>query len=470
MRARKRIGNLWLLTLLALTVLLASCSSADDNNSVQINDYCYIKSATLGNVTRKVELYDRQGNLINTRYATFTGSSYPMTVDLRAGTIENRNPLPFGSQLSAVTVTIAFDGSLLRYRVKGSDADWKAYNATDSLDLTRPLELLLTSNDGQSSRTYTFTVHVHSQEGDSLYWNRCESEVAQLDGMTDMKAFTLADRLLVLGKKNTEGTDKVVLAGRTSIEAEGTWEEIPTTGLPVEADLQSLCQHDGILYLSTSDGSILSSIDAQTWQQVGIPHSAALTLFERTDDYFYAYSEGKLLRSADATTWDEEKLDSEPDKLPVYGIRALTMQQPNGNSRIVMVGQNDNYTNALVWNKMWNENEAEEDAEWMFFPLSPDNAIPCPRLNHFNLLEYDDKCIAFGGASADGKRKALDGIYVSQDYGITWRPSTEIHMPIELEGIEGCIASTVDTNNYIWIITNAQVWRGRLNRLGFAQQ
>ena len=113
---------------------------------------------------------------------------------------------------------------------------------------------------------------------------------------------------------------------------------------------------------------------------------------------------------------------------------------------------------------------SEEDAEWMFFPLSPDNTIPCPRLNHFNLLEYDDKCIAFGGASADGKQKALDGIYVSQDYGITWRPSTEIHMPIELEGIEGCIASTVDTNNYIWIITNAQVWRGRLNRLGFAQQ
>ena len=141
----------------------------------------------------------------------------------------------------------------------------------------------------------------------------------------------------------------------------------------------------------------------------------------------------------------------------------------NGNSRIVMVGQREGSDNAVVWNKMWNENEAEEDAEWMFFPLSPDNTIPCPRLNHFNLLEYDDKCIAFGGASADGKQKALDGIYVSQDYGITWRPSTEIHMPIELEGIEGCIASTVDTNNYIWIITNAQVWRGRLNRLGFAQ-
>ena len=46
----------------------------------------------------------------------------------------------------------------------------------------------------------------------------------------------------------------------------------------------------------------------------------------------------------------------------------------------------------------------------------------------------------------------------------------EIHIPEALKGSEGCITSTVDYNYFIWIITNAQVWRGRLNRLGFAQQ
>ena len=66
--------------------------------------------------------------------------------------------------------------------------------------------------------------------------------------------------------------------------------------------------------------------------------------------------------------------------------------------------------------------------------------------------------------------KALDAMYVSQDYGITWRPSTDIHLPVELKGADGCITSTVDENYFIWIITNAQVWRGRLNRLGFVQQ
>ena len=70
----------------------------------------------------------------------------------------------------------------------------------------------------------------------------------------------------------------------------------------------------------------------------------------------------------------------------------------------------------------------------------------------------------------NGKRKALDAMYISHDYGITWRPDAELHMPFELYGVDGCITSTVDKNNFIWILTNAQVWRGRLNKLGFAQQ
>ncbi len=88
-----------------------------------------------------------------------------------------------------------------------------------------------------------------------------------------------------------------------------------------------------------------------------------------------------------------------------------------------MVGQREESEHAVVWNKMWNDSETEQTAEWIYFPISPDNTIPCPRLNHLNLLPYDGKCFAFGGASTDGTHEALDVLYVSQDYGITWRPS-----------------------------------------------
>ena len=463
MRERNYMSPRWLFLLLAASVLASACSS--DDTETTVNDYCYIKSVTLGTVKRKTEKRDRAGNLISVTSTSITGNNFAMTIDQRSNTIENRDSLPYGCDLSAVLATISFDGSLLTYREKGTDATWTAYNSTDSLDLTKPLELFLVSNDNQTNRIYTFRVNVHRQEGDSLYWSRCESEVEPLQGMTDMKAFTLNDKLMVLGQK----AGGISLAERSSTEAAGTWQE-EATNLPATADLQTLRQQDGTFYLSTSDGNILSSSDAKDWTQAGTTHTAGLTLVEKTTDYFYALSEGKMLRSADAVSWEEDKLDADASLLPTSGIRALSAEQANGNQRIVMVGQKDGEDNATVWSKMWNESESEADAEWIYYPLTSDNKIPCPRLQSLNLHSYDRKCIAFGGASDDGKHKALDAMYISQDYGITWRPSSELHMPVQLEGTEGCITSTVDENYIIWIITDAQVWRGRLNRLGFKQQ
>ena len=454
MRNKDTRIKLRLLLLLMLPFLASSCSE-DSNLTTTSNDYCYIKSVVLGTVKRKT-------NTLNT---SFSASTFEMTINQRDNTIENRDSLPYGSLLNRVIATIAFDGSSLAYREKGTEA-WTSYNSTDSLDLTKPLELYLTSNDNQSSRIYTLKVNVHQQEGDSLVWKQCDTGNEALTSLNDMKVFVLNNKLTVLGKKGAD----IVLVERSDFETEGTWEETATTDLPATVDLQTLRMQEGILYLSTTDGQILSSTDAKAWESVGTTYSAGLTLIEKTKDFFYVISEGKLLRSLDAATWEEDLLDTDAAQLPVSEIRALSVEQANGNSRIILVGQTEGSGNAVVWNKMWNDSEKEEDAEWMFFPISPDNRIPCPRLNHFNLLPYDGNCIAFGGTSVDGEHEALDAIYISKDYGITWRPNNGLHLPKELKGTEGCITSTVDENNFIWIITNAQVWRGRLNRLGFAQQ
>ena len=454
MRNKDTRIKLRLLLLLMLPFLASSCSE-DSNLTTTSNDYCYIKSVELGTVKRKT-------NTLNT---SFSASTFEMTINQRDNTIENRDSLPYGSLLNRVIATIAFDGSSLAYREKGTEA-WTSYNSTDSLDLTKPLELYLTSNDNQSSRIYTLKVNVHQQEDDSLVWKQCDTGNEALTSLNDMKVFVLNNKLTVLGKKGAD----IVLVERSDFETEGTWEETATTDLPATVDLQTLRMQEGILYLSTTDGQILSSTDAKAWESVGTIYSAGLTLIEKTKDFFYVISEGKLLRSLDAATWEEDLLDTDAAQLPVSEIRALSVEQANGNSRIILVGQTEGSGNAVVWNKMWNDSEKEEDAEWMFFPISPDNRIPCPQLNHFNLLPYDGNCIAFGGTSVDGEHEALDAIYISKDYGITWRPNNGLHLPKELKGTEGCITSTVDENNFIWIITNAQVWRGRLNRLGFAQQ
>ena len=80
--------------------------------------------------------------------------------------------------------------------------------------------------------------------------------------------------------------------------------------------------------------------------------------------------------------------------------------------------------------------------------------------------------MAFGGASVTGKgtHKAMDALYISQDYGITWNKDSELHLPKALKGVNGPISSVVDDNNVIWIIANGEVWRGKLNRLDFERQ
>lgn len=462
MRAKNKEIIKWLWVLLILPFMVSSCTNDDD--VVSTNDYCYIKSVTLGVIKRQV----------NDTKTSYQGNTFLMTINQRAGTIENRDPLPYGSQLSAVLTTIAFDGSMIKYRRKWSNDEWSVYNSVDSLNLTDTLALELYSNDGLSNRTYYMWVNVYQQEGDSLTWQKNESDLAPLAEMTDMKAFVLNDKLMVLGKK----TSGIALAKLSELDVTGTWEEEPATNLNLSlaADLQTLCQYKDTLYLSTSDGDILYSTDAKVWKDTA--SIAGLTLIEKTDGFFYGLCGGKLMRSADAITWEDETLDTDAALLPTSDIRSLTMQQANGSTRIILLGQRDGegkeYEKALVWNKAWNEGwkNHEKDAEWMYFPLSPDNNIPCPRLKHLNLLSYDGKCVAFGGASVEGygEHEALDAVYVSRDFGITWRPASGLYLPAQLNGTDGCITAVVDKNNFIWIVTNAQVWRGRLNRLGFAQQ
>lgn len=481
MRALINKTNKWFLMLLALPFMAVSCASENDNENDDpevSGDYCYIQSVTLGSIKRSVVKRDRQGKVISTHNTSYSGNSFHMTISHREQPvgngealplIENRDSLPYGSDLSRVVVNIAFRGSIITYINANSMV--QAYSTTDSLDLRKPLKLNVYSGDSKTSRTYLLKVNVHQQEGDSLYWNQCDKDVSLLTGINEAKAFTFADRLTVLGKKNGATT----LMVRSSLDAEGRWEELlpseAVKAVPAAADIQTLHEAQGKLWLSTTDGQVYTSDNAADWQPVGEKHAAGLTLVEVTEDYLYAISEGLMMHSKDAITWTADELDTDEKYLPATDIRSLTLKQANGNERILMVG-NSQEGSKVTWTKMWNIHEPEADAEWIFYPKSSDNKIPCPSLQHLCILPYDGGCIAFGGASEDGlgTHKAMDAMYISQDYGITWRPSLDLHMPWDLEGTEGCIAAAVDKNNYIWIITNGEVWRGRLNRLGFGQR
>lgn len=451
-----------ILLLALLCGLLASCLKDEE---VTYNDYCYISGVSLGNIKRWSWTTDTLGNPVKYQ-TTYSGNVFQMTVDQRADTIQNRDSLLYGTDLSAVLVTITFKGATLLYRpAADTTAEWTAYNAKDSMDLSKPIHLLVVANDGASNRTYTLKANVHQQEGDSLYWSRLDSAVVALEDMDETKAVALGSELRVFGRVG----QNVCVASRAISGKAGLWER-NSTNLPVDAQVGTLCQMDGILYMGTAEGELYRSADAVSWELVS-SMGQGVRLAGVGKSFLYAIAGQSLLRSADGQVWEQESLDDDATYLPDTCVSLIAFDGDDGDSRVVMTGfrSQENDTTAMVWNKTWSAREQEQNTQWIFFTQTRENKWFCPRLSSLNVMAYDDRCLAFGGAAdyAGGKYQAMDGMYFSSDYGITWKPDYELHLPSALQGVSGPIASAVDNDKYIWIIANKEVWRGRLNRLGF---
>ena len=139
----------------------------------------------------------------------------------------------------------------------------------------------------------------------------------------------------------------------------------------------------------------------------------------------------------------------------------LRTEQPDGTCRLVMVGNRTDAADksSVVWNKMWDDETPEAEAAWMYMNQTEDNKRTLPQLEFLNLIRYDGRFMAFGGASVAGKgnHSAMDVLYVSEDYGISWQKDAELHLPVQLKGVSGPVGSVVDDNNVIWIIAKGEV-------------
>lgn len=448
-----------------LPLLISSCWK-DDEETV-LDNYCYISSVTLGTIKRAIHTTDSIGN-DSIYYTTFTASSYRMTVDQRTRTIENRDSILYGAVASSVLTTITYEGATLHWRPADEpDTEWTLYDSSDSLDLRKPLHLLVYANDAQSYRLYTLKLNIHQQEGDSLYWNHVDEETIVFADMSEMRATMNEGVLKVLGQT----PDGIQVATRSGIASTGEW-TLATTNLPETTIVSTLHQLGDNLYVSSSEGTIYTSKDAITWNQFGqsIP---SLTLVAVSANSYYALIEGVLYSSPNAIDWTMESLDSSSEYLPGSLIYSRVYDQDNGNHRILICGNRDveTDTTAVVWSKVWYDDMKEEGTEWTYYTQTPENPYACPRLQYLTIIPYDDRMIAIGGGPVKGgSHKAMDHLYISNDHGVTWKADSELHLPYELLGVSGPLTATVDDNNFIWIIANQQVWRGRLNRLGFVRQ
>ncbi len=451
------------LALMLLSVLIVSC--AKDEEAYVLSNDCYVSGVTLGYTKRMVHVTTQDGK-DSTYYVSLNGQYYPMTVDQRNLLIYNEDSLPYGTQVSAMLATVSAAG-YVAYRPAGDEeAQWLSYSATDSINFSTPLSVRVVSMDGTAFREYTLKVNVHRQDADDFTWKQMPAAEV-LQGMEQMKSVCWRNRLFVWGYVN--GAVKVAYK-----ELVGTqeWTLANTVGCE-GADITTLQVLGDRLYMNGMDGVVMTSTDGLTWATTGPETVECLVAVGAR--YVYALSDGRLYRSEDGRLWQQEKLDEASSFLPVQETASVCYTMPNGDERILLMGSRDRTvhtgdTSTVVWGKYWNRSWTEDAAGWMFFNVAPDNRYVCPCLKNLTLFRYDDLLIACGGESLDGKHAALDAFYVSVDNGITWKTDDVLLPPAALKGTRKPLAVAVDDEAFIWMVCGTDVWRGRLNRLGFEKK
>lgn len=458
-----------LAVLLSAVFVFTSCLNSDDNAT-----YYGDTAITSFSMSNSLTYYEHTISSVGTDSisdtTTVTSSNYKFNIDQSKGEIYNQDSLPYGTKVDRILISASSYNSGT-ITVKNVDSDTLLYySSSDSLDFTEPRIFRVYSQDGTSFRNYTVKVNVHKQNGDLFNWSG-QAVNAKLAALTAMKGVAFNGKIFVAG----------LLSGQTKLYATSEndvngWNEI-TPNITLNANAYNNMVANSNYIYTYNDGNIVKSKDGETWETVA---SVSITqLIGATDNRLYAIADGTMKSSTDdGATWSEDGVEDESEYLPSQNINMVSLAAvTNKNTNdVIMVGNRANsYTQdsvAVVWKKVEENSSDSENQKWYYYnSLSNENRYSMPRLKNLQVVKFGDNLIAFGGEGLGASTaKAYSKFYVSGDEGTTWKKSSNVLPP---SGFSAGDAFTMisDSNNFIWVICgqSGQVWKGRLNSLGWAK-
>ncbi len=435
-----------------LTSTLFSCKSDDEvTETVTISNDCIVTGVTLGNIPREMHTTGYFGQ-DSTYWVGINGSYYLMHIDQLNNRIYNTDSLPVGTNAGKIVFSAFNMRGTATIRDLGTGSN-VAFNASDSTDFTTPRLITITSTDLSASRQYVVEVNVHQEEADTFVWKQFAA--TRLAALSDMRLFA-ASGTLTLFAHNSAGKTLCLKASAAQPEA---WEEHEANA--DIADPRGI-QRFKDAYYAIGNGVLLTSADGITWTVVAADAPInVLVAAGRTElagmgaDGFYS--------SADGTVWTKVA-DDAPNNLPkesIASVRVPSLVDETYES-LLLLGQNGGAP--VVW-KRDIDCTGGEIFPWVYYPVTEENVYGCPLLSLPSLFRYDGASVLVD-LTADG---SLAPLYVSRDNGRTWKTGV-----FAKPGITGAtsIAAVSDEQNYIWVVCAGQgeVWRGRVNRLGWKNE
>lgn len=464
-------------------LLATSCLSDDTEDNITYYDDTAITSFSLGTlnrylVTKAKTQFNEDGTPKDSTYkVTVDGSQYKFYIDQAGRKIYNADSLPQGTDAAHVICNVGSKNAGIVV-IKDVDSDTlRFYSSVDSVDFSSPREFQVYATGGTVHRSYTVSVNVHKEDPDSFRWNAVGA-CDDFTRMKGMKAVEFGGRLMVYASDGNA----------TSVYATGTgdgaaWAALTTTpALDAEA-WKSVVVHGNTMF-TVSGGRLMVSTDGLSWQDgsmlngdAGAPQPERLAGAGRVKLYGIDAA-GDLLSSENhGVVWQKDRCLGDKAMLPqeYISMAALPLATSSDAERIIIAGSRSlaEYPEdsvAMVWNKIEEYDNGSEQHGWIL--CEGQGRYQLPRLSNLRVMEYGGVLVAVGGrGQGQSTAGAFAQIYVSRDNGLTWHADDRYVMPAGFtNGDSDVFTMAVDKEHFLWIICggNGIVWRGRLNRLGWA--
>ena len=235
------------------------------------------------------------------------------------------------------------------------------------------------------------------------------------------------------------------------------------------------------------DGSLFSwTLMEDDWEptpnEQQLPAGIKKLLGSSTSEQYALSTDNELMVSRDkGATWQVEVITEDDDKLPTRDLSLISYPMTNTDSvdYVLLIGnrevnEQNNEAIAMVWRKVVDYSKNASEASWTYMErAATSDSLALPRLENLTMVKYDDGILAFGGDGIGGcDERAYYTIYQSRDHGLTWKYNPSYDYPEDFDRFATNVTATVDNDNYIWLHCegSGQVWRGRLNKLGWKQK
>lgn len=348
------------------------------------------------------------------------------SIDLANAMIYNADSLPYGTNISKLTVSIVTVETCSKVDlIMPAKNDTINYltNSTDSVDFSQgPVILHIVSADLSNERKYSVTVNVHQTKPDSLSWSRLASRnlpsLFNPASIQEQKTIEYQGKALCLTRSN----DKYCIA-TTDNPGNENWEKqfIEFSFIP---NLKSLSSTSDAIYILDNAGHLYSSHDGYSWSSCNEQWSHIYGGYENIL-LGAKSSEGKYFHVTYPETTETE-INSE---FPISGTSQMLLFENKWSSspQALIIGgkcANGDLTgdtwayDGSKWGKISNTSiPARQDMTLIPYFSYKTNS------DNWNITKYSTLIAMCGKNEAD---KAVNTVYISYDQGMNWKKADDL--------------------------------------------